>query len=68
MGNLYEFSRSLAVLPLKYPVCKQPKLAKHNLHYAVYHKNYIFVYKIVKKQVVVYNIIHAHTSPALFSA
>jgi plasmid stabilization system protein ParE len=66
--ELYEFGRSLAQFPLKYPICKHPKFYKRNLHCAVFDKNYIFVYKMVEKDVVIYNIIHSSTNPAFYNA
>ena len=45
---LYDFGYTLNNYPDKYPICKQAKLAKHKLHCAVFHKNYIFVYKLVE--------------------
>jgi plasmid stabilization system protein ParE len=66
--SLYEFADSLSLFPLKYPICKHPALAKRNFHCAVFHKNYIFVYKLVKKQIHIYNILHTLTSPAFYNA
>jgi hypothetical protein len=66
--TLYEFAYSLSILPDKYPICKYAALAKRNFHCAVFHKNFIFIYKIVAKKVVIYNVIHTHTNPAFHNA
>ncbi|MFY9308762.1 MAG: type II toxin-antitoxin system RelE/ParE family toxin [Bacteroidia bacterium] len=66
--KFYEFGNSLAAFATKYPICKQAKLAKHKLHCAVFHKNYIFVYKSVKNTLVIYTVIHCNTNPVFHSA
>lgn len=62
--KLLSFGSSLAVFPNKYPLCKQPQFAKRRMHCAVFHKNYVFVYRLVKNSLVIYNIIHTNTNPA----
>ncbi len=57
--RLIEFGYSLANFPGKYPTCKKLTLAKRNLHCAVFDKNYIFIYKVANKKLVIYNIINA---------
>ena len=66
--KLYEFGYSLGILPEKYPVCRQKQLAKRKMHCAVFKKNYILVYKVVKNTLYIYNVIHAMTNPVHFSA
>ena len=66
--KLYEFGSSLAGFPKLYPVCKQRQFAKHKLHCAVFHKNYIFVYKLVKNTLIIYTVIHCNTNPVFHSA
>ncbi len=61
LARLIEFGNSLAILPGKYPVCIKQTLAKRNLHCAVFDINYIFIYKIVNKRLVIYNVINART-------
>src|ERR1700679_1926663 len=61
MDSLYEFAYSLSKFPNKYPICKKLTLAKRNLHCAVFDKNYIFIYKMVNKRLVIYNVINAKT-------
>jgi len=56
---LYNFGDSLALLPEKYPVCKKPILAKRKLRCAVFKKNYIFIYKIIKNELIIFNVIHS---------
>ncbi len=64
---LYDFGNSLADFPKSYPVCRQAILAKRNMHCALFHKNYIFVYMHVKNTLVIYNVIHCNTNPAFHS-
>ena len=59
--RLMGFGYSLALFPNKYPLCKKLNLAKRNLHCAVFDKNYIFIYKVINKGLVVYNVINAST-------
>ena len=63
INKLYDFGNSLAVYRQAYPVCRQPRFAKRGMHCAVFHKDYIFVYKLVKKELIIYNIIHCNTNP-----
>ncbi len=58
-NELYDFGLSVGEIPQGYPVCRHLFLAKHKMRCAVFRKNYIFVYKIVKKHVIIYNIIPA---------
>ncbi|OFY39308.1 MAG: hypothetical protein A2275_13105 [Bacteroidetes bacterium RIFOXYA12_FULL_35_11] len=66
-NKLYKFAYSLTLFPNKYAVCRHPQFAKRNYHCAVFHKNYIFVYKLVKNHLVIYNIIHCNTNPVFHS-
>ena len=63
--KLYSFGNSLAHLSQRYPICKQPQLAKRNMRCAVFQKTYIFVYKKVKNTLVVFNVIHGKTNHLL---
>jgi len=65
--SLYDFGNSLADFPDAYPVCKQKQLAIKQMRCAVFHKNYIFVYKVIKNILVIYNIIHCKTNPYIHS-
>jgi plasmid stabilization system protein ParE len=56
--RLLSFGESLLVFPDKYPICRFPKLAKRNLHCAVFEQNYIFIYKVIHDQVLIYNVVH----------
>jgi plasmid stabilization system protein ParE len=58
--RLLSFGESLLVFPEKYPICRFPKFAKRNLHCAVFEQNYIFIYKVIHKQLVIYNVIHGN--------
>jgi|SRR5580692_8644168 hypothetical protein len=56
--RLYEFGDSLGILPEKYPLCHFQKFLKYLMHCAVFEKNYVFVYKIISKRLVIYNVVH----------
>ena len=55
---LIDFGHGLNIFPDKYPICRQHKFAKRSYHCAVFEDDYIFVYKLAGKQLVIYNIIH----------
>ena len=65
--KLVRFGHALSVFPDKYPICKQPQFAKLSMHCALFHKNYIFIYKQVKSKLIIYNIIHCNTNPVFQS-
>ena len=56
--RLYAFGESLLIFSDKYPVCRFPKLAKRHFRCAVFEQNYIFIYKMLNKQLIIYNVIH----------
>ena len=56
--RLYKFGDSLGFMPNKFPICRHPKLAKRNLHCTVFESNYIFIYKVVRKKLTIYSIVH----------
>ncbi len=56
---LYDFGDSLALFPEKYPIYKKPFLAKLKLRCTIFKKDYFFIYKIVKNELIVFNIIHS---------
>ena len=56
---LYDFGDSLTLFPEKYPVCKKSILAKRKLRCAIFKKNYIFIYKIIKNELIIFNVIHS---------
>jgi plasmid stabilization system protein ParE len=58
LDRMKRFAQSLAISPDKYPICRFAKFAKENFHCATFEQNYIFVYKIIHKQIVIYNVIH----------
>ncbi len=66
--KLYDFGYSLATMPFGHPICRHKQLAKRKMRCAVFKKNYIFVYKVVKNTLYIYNVIHAMTNPVHFSA
>ena len=53
-----EFIDTLGVFSEKYPVCRKLSYAKRKYRCATFEKTYIFIYKVVKKQLVIYNVIH----------
>ena len=66
--KLYDFGNSLVLFPEKYQICRNLQLAKRKMRCAVFHKNYIIVYKTLKNNLVIYNVIHIKTNPVFFSA
>jgi len=67
-NSLYDFGESLALFFDKYKLCPHPELAKRMMRCAVFQKNYIFVHKQEKGELIIYNIIHARTNPQSFAA
>ncbi|MBM2817164.1 MAG: hypothetical protein HW421_3926 [Ignavibacteria bacterium] len=57
--RILEFGDSLTTFPEKYGLCHSNQFAARNLRCAVFEKNYIFIYKILKHEIVIVNIIHA---------
>ncbi len=58
IDRMVTFGDSLLAFSGKYPVCRQKKFAKRNLHCAVFESTYIFIYKVVKRELIIYNVIH----------
>ncbi|OFX45839.1 MAG: hypothetical protein A2046_09175 [Bacteroidetes bacterium GWA2_30_7] len=58
VNKLIDFGHNLNLFPDKYPICRQQKFLKRSYHCAVFENNYLFVYKVVRKQLIIYNIIH----------
>ena len=57
-NKLYDFAESLAVSPLKYALCKNELLQKKKFHCAVFQKTYVFIYKLIRNRVIVYQVGH----------
>ncbi len=57
--KLEDFGYSLGIFPEKYAICRHSYYARRKYRCAVFKKNYVFIYKVVKKQVVIYNVIHS---------
>ena len=57
--RLLDFGESLSFYPDKYPLCRFPILAERMLRCAVFEKIYIFVYKVIAGELVIYDVIHA---------
>lgn len=66
--RLYDFGETLSLFPDKYKLCIHPKLVKHNMRCAVFLSNYIFIYKLIKNELIIFNVIHARTNPKSFVA
>lgn len=56
--RLYDFGNSLNNFPDKYPLCRFKMFAQRNLHCAVFENTYIFVYKVIKSELVIFDAIH----------
>ncbi|NOX87057.1 MAG: type II toxin-antitoxin system RelE/ParE family toxin [Chlorobi bacterium] len=61
ISELYKFGNSLKNFPEKYPICRKETWAKRNLRCAVFEKNYIFIYKLVRNKLVIFNVVHVLT-------
>ena len=57
--ELFSFGNSLGQFPGRYPICRKPDFRKREYRCAVFKKNYIFVYKPFKTEIVICNIIHS---------
>jgi plasmid stabilization system protein ParE len=64
---LHEFGEKLIAFPNAYPICQNPILAKRKIRCAVFKKNCIFVFRVEKEIVVIYNVIHGRRNPIDFS-
>jgi hypothetical protein len=58
-ARLYNYGDSLGIFPEKYPLCRFPKFAKKLMRCAVFEQNYVFIYKIIRNRLIIYNVIHA---------
>jgi len=61
INKLYEFGNSLVNFPDKYPVCRKRAWARRNLRCAIFKKDYIFIYKLINDELIIYNVVHART-------
>jgi hypothetical protein len=57
--RLYAFGESLGIFPEKYPLCRFLKLIKHKMHCAVFEQNYVFIYKVIRSRLIIYNVVNA---------
>ena len=57
--DLYDLANSLNKFPDKYPICRHAIYKKYRLHCATFENIYVFVYKVIGKELVIYNVIHA---------
>ena len=58
IDKVIDFGDSLKIFPEKYPVCRRKSYAKRKYRCVTFDNTYVFVYKVVKKQLVIYNVIH----------
>lgn len=58
-SRLYAFGELLGIFPEKYPLCRFRKLANHKMHCAVFEQNYVFIYKIIRSRLIIYNVVNA---------
>ena len=57
--RLLLFANTISIFPDKYPLCRYKQFSKRNFHCAVFEHNYIFVYKIVRNHLVIFQVIHS---------
>lgn len=57
IDKLYDFGNTIGNFPEKFPICKKKIWAKRDWHCAVFN-SYVFAYKVIKKQVVIFSIVH----------
>ncbi|MBM2816352.1 MAG: hypothetical protein HW421_3114 [Ignavibacteria bacterium] len=57
-ARLYEFSEGLQNFPEKYQICRFEKYMKKGYRCAPF-ENYIFVYRIQVKDIIVINVVHS---------
>ena len=59
--QLYDFGQSLADFPEKYPLCRKEAWKKRKLRCAIFKRDYVFIYKLVDNELVIFNVIHVLT-------
>lgn len=57
-NKLYDFGDSLGILPVSFPVCRNKVFAKRNFRCAVFHRDYVFVYKVFKNKITIHLVVH----------
>ncbi len=57
--SLMFFGSSLNNFPEKYTLCKKLSLSNRKFRCAIFKKNYIFIYKIIKNELIIFNVIHS---------
>lgn len=58
LDRMVDFGYALNDFPNKYPLCRFKRFIKQNLRCAVFEHNYIFAYKVVKNELLIYTIAH----------
>ena len=66
--DLYNFGNNLAKYPGAHAICRQPQLAKRKMRCAIFKKNYIFIYRVERNEVVIYNVVHGRRNQQSFTA
>jgi plasmid stabilization system protein ParE len=61
ISELFDFGDSLQTFPDKYPICRKKVWANRKLRCAVFKKNYIFIYKLIGDELVIFNVVHSKT-------
>ena len=59
--QLFDFGESLADFPDKYSICRKKAWAMRYLRCAIFKKDYIFIYKLINDELIIYNVVHART-------
>jgi hypothetical protein len=56
IDKMLAFADSIAKVPNAYSICKYPKWQLKNLQCATFDKAWVFAFKIIKQQIVIYHI------------
>ncbi len=56
--RLYTFGESLGIFPEKYPLCRFTQLIKHTMRCAIFEQNYVFIYKVIRSRLIIYNVVN----------
>lgn len=60
-NKLFDFGLSLFDFPEKYPIFRKKDWAKRNIRCATFRRDYIFIYRVLKDELTIYNVVHART-------
>jgi plasmid stabilization system protein ParE len=56
--QLFEFAESLTQMPNKYAIYRKPAFKRWNYRCVTFHRNYVFIYKIMPQAVVLKQVLH----------